>query len=529
MPKKIKSRFHHAVVGLLVAGCTVLPTAYASTSPATTTNLTNLGKIAVTTTGLPDPTFSQFEKAYQGSITGTSSWRGFNLQRGRMITVTFKQPVDVTHIQIRTLQNQPLGVYFPRYIDFQFEQNGHWYSAGKRYSSTPETGLKIRTQTYAWTSEGGIEASAIRLDIPISVWVFVDGLSVQGSTTTTGTNQVPLTPVSPKQNDIGPLSPKNPISDGIKNMLLVETGANGKQGLWSEQDFEPMVAYTDTTGKMTSPLFDTMLFLPYGNVSNTATGLTNYISDLFAPSQQLSALDAAVAASNTALNRPGYKEKVVLSIPFFRYGTADFGTVNGQDVNFGGSPTDPYALQAREEAATWYVDKLLAAWKSANFQNLQLVGLYWDEEEYDTTIPGEQSYVQFGTQLAKSNNLPLFWIPYYGAEGDSKWQSLGFSAAWIQPNYVEQGVNADELRISNAMETAKRFGMGIEVELTGLDPTNQQLYNNFLNKLNVEGFGQDQVTHAFYDGSKLLVTAANSTNPNQRAAYDATASFVQGK
>ncbi|EPZ44141.1 MULTISPECIES: DUF4855 domain-containing protein [Alicyclobacillus] len=524
----LRRRWAAAVAASTTLGLALMSPSVSAATPASMQDLTSLGTISTTVTGLPDSTFSQNEAAYRQPVTSKTGWLGFNHQGGRYITVKFGRSVDVRHIEITAMQNQSMGVYYPDYVQFQFEQDGTWYSAGNRYSAIPQSGQKSTTQTYAWDSDTGIEADAIRLYIPVGVWVFVRGLDVKGSTSAVGSAANTLGYVPGQQDDIGPLSPTSASAAGIHNMLLVETGAHGEEGTWSASDFLPMVADVDTSGNITSSLFDTMLFLPYGNVSNTVTGLTNYINDLFAPNQQLSALDQAVAQRDQALGTTD-KEKVVLTIPYFGYGTHDFGSVNGQDVNFGGSATDPNALAARETAMKWYLQTLMSKWQAAGFQHLQLDGIYWDEEQYHVTTPGEFFYLQYAVSQVHQLNLPLFWIPFYGADRTNQWQSLGFDAAWIQPNYVEQGANADVIRISNAMETAKQSGMGIEVELTGLDASNQQLYDTFLDKLNLEGFGKDQVSHAFYDGSKLLVTAAESTDPTQRAAYDATAAFIEGK
>jgi hypothetical protein len=184
-------------------------------------------------------------------------------------------------------------------------------------------------------------------------------------------------------------------------------------------------------------------------------------------------------------------------------------------------------VQAREAAEQWYLNQLISRWQSANFSNLQLVGLYWDEEQYRETMPGEEQMVQFAVDEAKSVNLPLFWIPYYGAGGVWDWKQLGFTAAWIQPNYVEQGENANLQRMTSAANTAISAGLGIEIELAGIDSASQQLYDNSLAQLSADGLGENQVSHAYYDGSKLLLTSAESTG-SERIAYNTTASFING-
>lgn len=509
-----------------------------NSSPTSVTNkksvsklvdLTKLASISTSITGLQDSTFLNEEATYRNSLTASTGWRGFSHQGGRDVTLTFKKPVDIQRIDLTALQNPAIGVYFPNYLGFQFQVNGKWISAGKRYSAFPGSAQKVMHQAFTWTSKKGVEASAVRIHIPVYVWVFVRGLKVQGSTTQSGLSPsgTKITPTVQTQN--GALSPTAKNASGIHNMLLVETGAHGSDGVWSESDFAPMVAYQKANGQFSGSLFDTMLFMPYGNVPKTKASLQNYISGLFAPNQQLIALNQAIAKTNQALNRPGYQEKVVLSIPYFRYGTHQFGQLGGTDVNFGGSASDPNAVAARQQALNWYLNTLMQAWKKADLKNLKLVGLYWAEEQYHAAMPGEQNYLQSATQTVHALGLPLFWIPFYGADKSDAWKQLGFDAAWIQPNYVEQKKAADVIRISNAMETAKQRGMGIEVELTGLDGSNQELYDTFLQKLRSEGFAWNQVSHAFYDGTKLLVTAAQSSNPMLREVYNSTASFIQGK
>ncbi|MBF8377073.1 DUF4855 domain-containing protein [Alicyclobacillus mali] len=491
-------------------------------------DLTGMGQVSVSVDGVPDPVFAAEEARYPGDITSLSTWRGFSHQGKRVITLTLPKSADIVSISVRALQDFPLGIYFPRYVEFQFESNGKWYSAGREASAYPLSTRNVMAQTFTWSSPSGLEASAVRIIVPVDVWVFLDGFDVKGFLNVKGAPVSALTPVATNPDKpLGPLLPTAPNAYGIRNMLLVETGANGSLGTWSEQDFVPMLAYVTESGQITAPLFDTMLFLPYGSVPTTQAGLSAYLQDLFAPDKQLSALNEAVGYVNQALHRPGYKERVVLSLPYFAYGQASFGTIGGSTVNFGGSPGDPDALSSRESAETWYVQQLLDAWNRAGFSNLQLVGLYWNEEQFRDTMPGEAAYVQFASQLAAAHHLPLFWIPFYGAAGIADWKSLGFSAAWIQPNFVEQGSQAYLERMVNAAQTASQYGMGVEVELTGISQQDQALYDSSLAQLSAYGFGTNQASHVYYDGSKLLLTSARSTG-QARVAYDTTASFIAG-
>ena len=517
-----------ASVAIAMAAATQVQLHAQAVSPGAPQDLTSLGQVSVAIDGVPDPVFEAEEAKYPGDVTSFTAWRGFSHQGKRVITLTLPRAADIASVSVRALQDFPLGIYFPRYVEFQFESNGKWYSAGREASAYPLSTRNVMAQTFSWSSTEGIEASAVRILVPVDVWVFLDGFDVKGSFTSKGASAATLTPVaSNPDKPLGPLLPTASNAHGIRNMLLVETGANGSLGTWSEQDFIPMLAYVTESGQITAPLFDTMLFLPYGSVPTTQAGLNAYLQDLFAPGKQLSALNQAVGYVNQALHRPGYKEKVVLSLPYFPYGQVTFGSVDGNTLTFAGTPNDPDALTAREEAETWYLNQVLSDWKEADFSNLQLVGLYWDEEQFRETMPGESAYVQFASQLAASHGLPLFWIPFYGASGIADWKTLGFSAAWIQPNYVEQGASANLARMTNAAETAAQYGMGVEVELVGISQQDQALYDSSLAQLSAYGFGTNQASHAYYDGSKLLLTSARSTG-EARVAYDTTASFIAG-
>jgi hypothetical protein len=273
-------------------------------------------------------------------------------------------------------QNAAEGIYYPNDVEFEAYSNGQWYSLETQDTSIPQNDKTKTTQVFQFNDSVGIETNEIRVYFPVNIFVFARGLDITGSTTETGD-----TPTSPTfqivggntPSTTGALSPSSPNAYGIANMLLVPTGSYGELGTWSESDFEPMLEYINSAGQVVAPLFDTMLFSPYANVPDTVVGWTAYLNDLFQSGQELSALDAAVGATNESLNRPGYKEKVVLSIPYFAYGDSNFGTVNGQALTFTGTATDPDALNARNAALNWYISTLLSRWKTADYQNLKLV------------------------------------------------------------------------------------------------------------------------------------------------------------
>lgn len=490
--------------------------------PMTQQDLTSTGTVTTAVTGQVDPVYSQYEQPYQAyPITSANDWTGYCRQGGRAVTLQFTAPEEVQSISIQTERNPGMGIYFPSQVEFDGYANGIWYTLGTVTSATSDANGQVQTFTFA--NSTGVEVSAVRVTFPVKVWVFARGFDVAGSTTSTGQTPdvygyapVPTTPVS---TSTGPLAPWQ--ANGIRNMLLVYTGAYGARGTWTASDFLPMLQYQGTSPLAGQPLFDTMLFLPYSSGSDTETYWSNYLKDMFKPGQQLDALNQEAA-------KLGTQEKVVLAVPYFPLGANNFGKVGSLSLSFGNSNTDPDALQARTIATYWYLNNLLLDWYMAGYQNLQLVGLYYDHEQFNLSDPNEQQFFTMVEQTAHQHNLKTFWIPSFGAVGSKQWSSLGLDATWLQTNYATAGASGETTRISSAVNTIEQYGMGIEVELPNLSTTEQPMYQTLLNTLQAAGLEGSQVSHAYYAGSKLLVEAANSTDPAVRNLYDETAQFILG-
>ena len=112
-------------------------------------------------------------------------------------------------------------------------------------------------------------------------------------------------------------------------MQICYTGSNGAEGEWSESDFLPMIAQENTSGTPTGWLFDGTLFGEYSsNTPETEAGWTSWLTDLFSPNVELSALNQAVGQVKQELNDPNYKEKVVITIPSLDNNPSNFGAID---------------------------------------------------------------------------------------------------------------------------------------------------------------------------------------------------------
>lgn len=503
----------------------------ADTLAETPQNFSSVASISIKNTGPTDTKFTKQEAKYNAPLTGKTKWHGFYSQSGRNIDMdlTYDRPIQSLSIDME--QNQKIGIYYPAYVDFQVNEGGTWYEIGRVNTKIPQTDAKVTTQTFKITCNN-IYGHLFRIHFPVDVWVFARNLNIIGNSfSLPGSQTMPELPKA-ATGLTGPMFKTDDRAHGINNMLLVYTGDHGSVGTWTTHDFLPMTAYLTSDGTIGNRMMDSVLFLPYGTMKDTQQGWLTYLQDLFKSGQDLDALNAAEAATNAGMNRWGdysnKKENVILSLPYPHFGDGTWGTIDGQTITFAGTKNDPSAVTARTQALNWYLTTALQMWNKAGYQDLKLDGIYWVSENIKIAVPGETQVIANVSKAVHANNLPFDWIPYYGAAGIEDWASYGFDAAWLQPNYVEAGKNADPLRLQNTEALAKDSGLGVEVEAPWQilsNPTYQALYQNTLGTFESDGFA-GRVSHAFYEDSKVLCDAAYSSDPNVRALYDETYGFI---
>ena len=488
------------------------------------------------TAGGPDPEFSALEAKYNARfpnnapLVGSTAWHGFLQQLDRSIEITLPAPETISSVSIQMNQNPNIGVLFPDHVSFEVRHNGTWYLAQSVKSLIPPWTMSQNTEVFT-ANFNDIQAQRIIIHFPVAGWVFANEIHVWGYNNV-APNPFPSLPQVPQTTGTA-MTTRNARDHGIQNMLLVYTGGGTAASTWTQHDFMPMVGYMTPAGKITGRMFDTMLFLPEGRLANTQTAWQGYLNNLFASGSQLSALNQAVALTNWELPGAGslqYKEKVIIGIPHPRFGSGVWGTLNGTQLNFSGTYNDTYAVQSRIAALQWYVNTLLQKWRAAHFGDLKLAGFYWVDEKVDFHQPDDLNLIQATATYTRSQGFPLFWIPYYDAAGIDGWQSHGFTAAWMQPNYLDQG-NTDPQRLQVAVQLAQTTGMGIEIEAPWevvSVPNYRTLYLQMLTTLEQDQMASP-VSHAFYAGSKVLVTAAYSKYAPDRNVYNATYKFIHFK
>ncbi len=531
-----------AAVLLTAAVCSV--PAEAATTPATpfnqSFNLAHQGTCTVESLDTTDPLFHQLEKKLYpgptGGLTANSlTWTGFLRQGGRVITVNLGQKETLTQVSMQFYQNTQQSILFPSSVRVDVSMNGYsWHQAGIMHSSyTPFANGKLY-DTYV-QNINRVQAQYVRLAFPVDVWVLTRNLRVNGSPwISPSLTQLPYD--SNFNNYAGFLQQTSPAAAGVHNMLLVYSGAYGTEGTWTTKQFQPMVSFMSPSGQVSGRMFDSFLFLPYGSLLGTEGGWAHYLQNLFAPGQQLAALNATVAQAAPKLDSFGLQANtanVVLAIPYPNSRVTNWGSIPGtnQSLTFNSANVGTYqAYNNRVAAMHWYVHAVMNAWKQANFTHLKLVGLYWDAEQVDYAIPNEAKLVQQASTLTHSYGLKLFWIPLYDASGITSWQQLGFDSVIVQSNYFETP-SLPISRVTAAADSALRFGMGMEVEVGPRVLTSAAEQARYYNQL-VGDFlagSEGNVVHAYYDASQVFTQMAYSTNPALRSLYQDTYDFLLGQ
>jgi hypothetical protein len=182
----------------------------------------------------------------------------------------------------------------------------------------------------------------------------------------------------------------------------------------------------------------------------------------------------------------------------------------------------------RQKAIRWWMDEVLQRWDTNQYSNLELVGLYWLSEQVSTSASGPDMLKYVNGQI-HDEGLKSFWIPHFLAYKSYMWDEVGFDAVAFQPNYFFEDMGNE--RLDDAAYTAKRFGMGVEIEFDGRMLSDQVFRNRYKEYLDggvKYGYMKDAFK-AYYMGSgPVLRDAATSQDPDIRMMYDWLYQFVKG-
>lgn len=490
---------------------------------------------AVPSLNTPDPAV-----LIDGTRAGVS-WSGadtFRMTRGdgRRITIDLGHISAVERVAFDLLILTAWGVYPVGEVGVLVSENGaDWQSVATVWV---DYGDKTAEMLRFTADLGGVRRARY-----VCLLMQTKGHAAMSEIEVYGTKRVPdsALPVEPERSVENALSDRYPAPEdfgGIENILCTpicrgDGSSYDEGGMITAEEFARYVGYYEN-GAIQDTFFDTFLFSPCADFAPAAERITLkgwrfYIDSQFVADRNLDALNTAVGSAKDALNRADYQAKVFLSILRPTPQTADgqvntFGDLDGDGVD------DPLnTLENRQKAVKWQIDTQLARYRSAGYENLSLVGFYWQEEHIFGDDPDERAVVRYATDYVHALGLKMLWIPYYQAQEFEEWKSLGFDIACLQPNYSFMSVTDPDRLDSTALQ-ARMFGMCVEMELSA-----------WSNRLNIERYKQyirKGVEYGYMDSIKVyylgviptdLTQALDNGDDYAKSVYKDTYLYAKGR
>lgn len=386
--------------------------------------------------------------------------------------------------------------------------------------------------------DSAYKARFIAITLPVHTHLYCDELEIIGKKNVSGATSISSGEKTTVAVNPNKYTSPDTLSD-VHDVILMYNAREYtdlatedlNKGLITIDEILSYVAYRDTDGNIVDYMADSFLYLPFGAFDHTtAEGWHKYVENTFTEEYNLDALNTAVGQANAALGNSDYKVKVFLSIlrPNLKYDESGnlitFGDIDGDGKN-----EDFTKLTDRIKCLKWEIDENLRLFQEGEYENLELVGYYWYEEQISYEDAHELDMIEFAVDYVHDLEYSVIWIPYFQSSGFYDWNALGFDVACMQPNYFWKGYgNYIE---ENAIIT-KALGMCVEFEVDDAALGNDFYRKNYKAYLKggVEyGYMTDTI-HMYYisGGHGALYDSYLSTNAVDRSIYDDTYLFMKG-
>lgn len=253
-----------------------------------------------------------------------------------------------------------------------------------------------------------------------------------------------------------------------------------------------------------------------GNVHLDKTMTTNLMNEYFEDGKYLSKIDKVIAGIKPSVPGKFIPRKIVLTIPLIV--NDNWGELNGVELH--PSNESEEGRVDRATIAKWYVDECLKRFAEKDYENLQLIGFYWQEEngriweENGITIAGH----------IHSYGLNFYWVPWYNAYNNTKWKDYGFDAAWLQPNYLfYEEQYPDKSQLYNAYDKAAANGMYLEMELDNLRKLQRQ--TEYWDVYEEKGVLENWPL-VYYESGSMFPSRENISDPDWKAFHERVAKDI---
>jgi len=480
----------------------------------------------------------------------SGNWVGHRSKQSRSVVFDLGEQKTIQEVSARFLHDWPNNeTLVPLTVSFYVSDDQVNWGVLSHNATKLLWGDQTNTETYTWDgsaetgvvkrgdyAEGLVYARFVKVVFSMhsKAWSMIDEVTINGADgLLAGAQPVQPTPYA--------LLQPGEATGGIQNLGLLYNGhyADGT-GTWTKERVIPNISYVNKQGEPTDWLFDGVLYLGLTSDNGRGFGATDtagkarkaewdwYLNKTFNTGGDMSALNEATAEAGAKLGQPDHKTKVILMIPEPGEYQSDFGSLNGENLDFNvGTVGSAASLDNRAKAIQWWVDEVQARWAAANYSNLELVGMYWLEEQISTHPTGPEM-VKRASDIVHAAGMKMFWIPHFLAYKAFMWKDVGIDAVSLQPNYFFEKL--DPSRLEDTADMAKRYGMSLELEFDDRMINDAVFRERFIEYLNsgVDTGLMQQGYKAFYQGNNAVYNAANSADPATRVLYDWLYQFAKG-
>ena len=472
-----------------------------------------------------NPALTDGKHASSAAYTDSAFFR-FTNGEGRNLYFDLGHVSAVTGIRASFLREDGPNVKLPAGLLIYGSVDGEEWKVFHHVDSVYSEGASSIAQVDE-TFDKAYKVRYIRITFSVLPHVYCDEIEILGRKNVEGAAELSE---STAVNDLYPQAFITPDQfDGVENMILSYNcnPSLSSGGKTTVEEYLPHVGYYDRDGKLADTFFDSFLFLPYAAFTGTEyrdfTAWNTYVDNVFAEDANINALSEAVEQVSEGLGRD-VRVRVFFSILYTWPDKTSFGDVDGDGVI-----EDFSKVEDRKKAIKWMIDEQLARFEAGGYDNLDLLGFYWYEEQVTYTDPHELELIRYASDYVHSLGYKLMWIPWYCAPGYTDWKELGFDMACMQPNYAFSGQATVERLYDNA-ETTRRLGMCVEIEIGQYDAQADILrYKEYL-AVGAETGYMDAVKCYYQAGMPGAFYAAwKSADPFVNSVYHDTYLFAKGK
>ena len=253
-----------------------------------------------------------------------------------------------------------------------------------------------------------------------------------------------------------------------------------------------------------------------GNVHLDKEMTINYMNEYFEDGKFISKIDKVIKDIKPSVPGKFVKKKIVLTIPLII--NENWGQLDGVELH----PTNE-SEEGRVDRVTiskWFVDECLKKFAEKDYENLQLIGFYWHEEN-------GRIWEENGIKIADhihSYGLNFYWVPWFNAYNNTKWKDYGFDAAWLQPNYLfYEEQYPDKSQLYNAYDKAKANGMYLEMELDNLRSLQRQI--EYWDVYEEKGVLENWPL-VYYESGSMFPSRENISDPDWKAFHERVAKDI---